>query len=47
MTKSQDFLFITGRAELDTAPLVLLHGSGMYERNLIGLRTGSARIDPI
>lgn len=37
MPKSQDFLFITGRAGLDTAPLVLLHGSGMHERNLIGL----------
>jgi len=37
MPKSQDFLFISGRAELDTAPLVPLHGSGMHERNLIGL----------
>jgi phospholipase/carboxylesterase len=45
MPESQDFLFITGRAELDTAPLVLLHGSGMHERNLIGLadRVGPAR----
>jgi len=37
MPESQDFLFIAGRAELDTAPLVLLHGSGMHERNLIAL----------
>ncbi|ASR06244.1 esterase [Rhizobium leguminosarum bv. viciae] len=37
MPEYQDFVFITGRAELDAAPLLLLHGSGMHERNLIGL----------
>ncbi|MCH4546435.1 MULTISPECIES: alpha/beta hydrolase [Rhizobium] len=37
MPECQDFVFIKGRAEFDAAPLVLLHGSGMHERNLIGL----------
>ncbi|EJC79437.1 putative esterase [Rhizobium leguminosarum bv. trifolii WSM2297] len=37
MPESQDFLSISERAELDAAPLVLLHGSGMHERNLIPL----------
>ncbi|WP_246724680.1 alpha/beta hydrolase [Rhizobium phaseoli] len=37
MPECQDFVFIRGRAELGSAPLVLLHGSGMHERNLIAL----------
>ncbi|WP_259671696.1 alpha/beta hydrolase [Rhizobium sp. NZLR3b] len=37
MPEYQDFISISGRTALDPAPLVLLHGSGMHERNLIAL----------
>jgi len=37
MPEHQDFLTIAARAEHDAPPLVLLHGSGMHERDLIAL----------
>lgn len=43
MPDCQDFLTISARAEQDAPPLVLLHGSGMHERNLIAL---ADRVDP-